>query len=193
MDYKIFFTVLFAGILLFGCIGGGQQETGVNYPKKESGQSEGVATDSGTTFDLTGKTWAELVALDTPIVCTVKYDMLSFMPGLKSMVMYIKGNKLKEMIVTTQEDGTLVTMDTIYKEDGYVYTIYDAKTMTVMTQGKIICDGIKHKTNESVTEKPYADIHTLFSCKLGTFGDEMFETTGKYCTMKEIMKALTSS
>jgi len=161
---------------------------------------------TNTVTDLAGKGWGELVALGIPMECTVKYKDITEANGMKDVKLYMKGKMFKETVTMTQ-DGKDIAMSVISKDDGYVYIKYESSNMmSTLTQGKIQCDGMKYPTTStgstttgSTTTDSSVPVDTSsledtnkvnIDCKPAVFGDEMFSTAGKYCTMKEITTAI---
>gem|GEM_PF-2936923 len=205
MDYKIIFAVLLVAVLLAGCTG--QSTTGKSVTGSQTGTQTGTTgttgqqtTQQGTS--LIGKGWAELVGMGIPMECKITFKGKATNDAIKSAVLYMKGTKFKE-VVEMNAEGVNIKTTIISKDDGSIYILYDDPTMmNTMTQGKIKCDGIVYSTKEDleggVTTTAAVDTSVLQSddlvgldCKPAVFGDEMFSTPGKMCTMKEITNALT--
>lgn len=223
---KMFLVVFIFGILLFGCIGNNQ----TTPPKQNNDSSSsnadnnsfsnGLGTNGNATVNVSNdansnngtgfgdKTWSELISVGSAVECDVKYKDTSLMPGFQQAKMFIKAKQFKE-VITTLDDGKSKTMTVISNDDGFLYVKYsDSADIVSLTQGKIVCDGVKYVMNVINDSNPSADsgydtsspIDTStfedankieLNCKPGLFGNEIFQVSGKYCTMNEIMSALT--
>jgi len=207
MNYRIIFALLLMAIVLTGCTG----QSATTNQNQQTAQATGQTVQQTTTTtqqtatqqisNLVGKGWAELVGLNVPIECKVTYKGKAANDAIKNAVLYMKGNKFKEVVTMTAEGMTL-GITVISKDDGNIYMMYDDPTMmTAMTQGKIKCDGMVYSTETNMAQS--ADSATVdtsvlqssdyvnLDCKPALFGDEMFATPGKLCTLKEITNALT--
>jgi len=224
MDFKLIMAVFLVGTLLFGCIGESTPPTNtggtgpVTNTQPQTNNSQGAVTggsnnagtsnnadvsdesQTGLSNDLTDIAWSELIALGTPVECTLKYKDATLVPGFEKATIYMKGDQYKAVMSTSLEDVT-TTITIISKNDGFVYMTYaDSAMMATLTQGKIVCDGIKTETNMSDTSSSSTTVDTSafedtdkveLDCKPGLFGDEMFQLSGKYCTLEEITTAMT--
>ncbi len=218
MNLRLILTIFLAGVLLFGCTSGGTKTTdntktgpGPVVNNTQPGKSNETPSGNGGSTtpndgnkngsnDLADIAWSGMIALGAPLECDLKYKDPTLVPGFEKATMYIKGNKFKET-VTTAQAGVVTTTTIISNNDGFLYMIYDPAMMQTLTQGKIACAGIKTEVNitdSPSTEATTADTSTFedsskvqFSCKPGLFGDDIFQVTGKFCTMKEITTALT--
>lgn len=197
MDMKLIFGFLMAGLLLFGCTGQTTQPANQTTPTTSTQTPVTTTPVTTTVTDLTNLGWGELIALGTPVECTVTYKEST--EGIKDIKLYMKGMMFKETFTMTQ-DGKDIPTSVISKNDGYIYIRYnDPSFMSSMTMGKIQCDGLAYKTDvtETSASSP-VDTTALedsskvsLNCKPAIFGDEMFSTAGKYCTMTEITTAIT--
>lgn len=203
MTHKIIFALLLTAILLTGCTG---QSTTTSQNKQTTQQtnqenSQTTKTETQQVLDLTGKGWLELVGLGIPIECKVTYKGKAANDAITDATLYMKGNKFKEVVSMTAE-GVKLKISVVSKDDGNIYMTYDDPTMmNAMTQGKLSCDGIVYKTDTNMQQgSDTASVDTSLlqssdyvdlNCKPSSFGDEMFSTPGKMCTIKEITAAIT--
>jgi len=142
--------------------------------------------------------WSQLIALGTPVECELTYKDATLIPGFEKATLYVKGDKFKE-VLTTSQAGLPTTMTVVSNNDGFVYLTYsDSTMMNAFTQGKLACDGIKTPVNTTDSSTGTVDTSAFedddkvsLSCKPGVFGDEMFQVTGKFCTLKDITTAMT--
>ncbi len=152
-----------------------------------------TATTGGqtTTVDYSSKTWTELVALNSAVECAVTYKDEAAQAGIKSMMIYMKGSKMKSVTTLKPQAGqtTETVMTVLLPNDNYVYMNYNDPTlMQAFSSGKS-CDWIKLEATSSSPSNPNPsadladDSKVSLDCKPGTFGDEIFQVTGTTCDM----------
>jgi len=169
----LFACAILASLLLFGCA----QTNDVKEPAKlvkEATNLEDIA------YDLTGVTYsyAQLVALNQPIECTIKESKEEIgMEG--TSIVYIKGDKI---LIDNQgyenKTGHIYRMRIIYADATYVRTsVINTKNGDSVGEDPcwrkydIPCMGAYIKPNPA---RP-------FDCKFGQFGDEKFVPDGNVC------------
>ncbi|MFA5050472.1 MAG: hypothetical protein WC501_05690 [Candidatus Micrarchaeia archaeon] len=193
MNLKILISVLFVGLLFFGCIGGEEQKTGTNneITTPETGETGNIGTEElgekQTTpeTDLASKTLEELQGLGLPLVCEITYKDPQISETIQSVVLYLHGNKMR-MGMEVSSAGMDMSMTFIVPDDGYAYT----KMHNEMLMGMLVdpgCDWLKTEIEETTTNptQELSDSSKVeIKCVPGTFTDSMFSVVGKACSMK---------
>ncbi len=204
---KYLFAILIAGLLLFGCAAPPAEEQPAapgapsgeappaeqppaETPPAETPPAEQPPAEEGG-LDLDAWNMPALIALGTPVHCTVTYG--GEMPGTYEM--WIWGEKFRT-------EGTYEGMEepfiSIYKDDkSYI----SASTMSEMP-GAEECDWFVFEAEEPEpgeepgTEPSYEpmgpedfDMPPMeYDCSVAVFGDEKFATPGTVCDFMELMQ-----
>jgi hypothetical protein len=194
---KLLIVLFLSTILVFGCT---SAET---KPQQNQTQQTGTGTGStgtgtgtsGTgTQDLSGLAYSELLKLGIPIEC----DVTSTYQGQSSkMKTYIKTEKELRIEYTSPQSTDCPKGNVIVLGDTTYFACEGKKFMGTD------CDWCKVKANESDTSgttgtstgpsaSDFKDLpSTSFNCKPWIYDSTKFTTSGKVCTMEDLMKGYT--
>ncbi|MDD5022625.1 MAG: hypothetical protein PHU63_00455 [Candidatus ainarchaeum sp.] len=188
MNLKVLFSVLFAGFLLFGCIGGevpqedNKQETDTEL---SDGEDETPET-SEPELDLTSKTFEELVSLGIPLTCEITYKDPEVAQVIQSSVVYLSGEKLR-MEMDASSQGYDMSMVLIVPGDGYSYLKYnDPFFMAFLVEPG--CEWVKTEVGseeDDPVQELYDDSKVSVSCVPSVLSDSLFSVSGTACPMIE--------
>lgn len=176
-----------------GSTGNGGGQTGGNGGTGGNGLGGTVTGGTGGTQDLTSMAWTQLVGLGQPVKCT--FDFTSQGQTINAIV-YVKGNSFREEMTT---NGSTITA--IMKQNATNNLVYmDSSMMTsqgMQTDCKwiLFASVINGSTTAGVpgeytpTSPESIENKVDYKCEPGTFGNEEFDTSGKVCTIEEIMQS----
>lgn len=192
-------VVVFAiACLLFGCFGSGNGGTtptpynGGSTPTPYNGGGGGGATTptpaptqgGNGAGGLAGLGWDALIALGTPVQCTVR-------SGDQTWDMKMRGDNFRaESDVASDGQTTHVLM---IGKDNFVYMQMGAEMQQM--PGASDCAWLKMEqgpAGEPATGQPETtDYNSLppenMTCSPALFGDDVFATSGRACTMDDLM------
>lgn len=190
---------LVLGLLLFGCLGGGQPSGTGNgtqgTPDGGANVSPNNGTPAGGTQDnglsLAGLGYEQLIALGVPVECTVTDSE----QGTETqMNVKMRGSRMRgEGTITTNG----VAVPTTFITDGTtVYTRMPADQASLLPS----CDWLKITTNASATASGGVETNPTeglqssnakYDCKPGLFGDDVFAApTEKVCDMDQLLSSI---
>lgn len=203
--YAVLSLALLA-LVAAGCVGEGEapaaspettaqeaQETGGATVAAEATEQPTTEQPTAAGTGLAGMDYAQLLALGTPVECTVKYSEEGVTYSGK---LYMKSGKTRFEGTTVSEGQTFDSV-TIYKDE----TIYSSVSST---WGEMFeeCDWLKISATPSQEEQQYQgtseekleEIPPVdFECHAAAFGDEKFATPGEACSLDELLAAAIPS
>ena len=198
---KLLIALFLFGILLFGCTSSDTQTQQQNQTQQQTQNqtqqgagsgTQGTATQGAGTQDLSGMVYSELLALGIPVECDVK---TAYMGQTTTMKMYIKGEKELRYDYTSSESTDCPKGNVIVQGDTTYFACEGQKFAGTD------CDWFKVTANESesggeatgATAGPSASDFedlpaTSFNCKPWIPDSSKFTTSGKVCTMEDLMQ-----
>ena len=187
----VFAAVLFASLLAFGCTSSAPTAT----PEATAAATITATPSATVSAAITGKAYAELVALGKPLVCDLTVTTDS---GSLTGKAYIKGGNVR-IDGTMTASGQTIPMTEVFKDE-IVYTNVPAGMDALLGGEK--CDWLKFdpakiaEQTQSVASKP-VETNTLddktkstFACREAAVEDSKFAIASS-CDMTEIIAKIT--
>lgn len=199
----LLFGIILASILLFGCVGGDQtqqqtQQQGGNQTQAQNQTQTQQQTQQGSGssgFDAASATSYSLaVAAGVPLECTAVVNG-------ETTKYYVKGEKMQ--ISGTQGGRSFTGI----LKDGDMYVKLTAEDKASYAQMGLTCDWFLFEGEDETAEggsgsggsgmtevdtSSYTAPNVKWSCSLGSFGDEMFDTSGNACTGEDLANAMAA-